>query len=184
MEESRGFALGTSVRSLPPKHHHLPCPLSEALAPAPPAQPVTGWFFTTRFVRLDVALRAAVLLFTQTCMSLEACPTSTQACSWAKFSATQFHGHPWALCTRQAGAWGAEGPQTYSLRAGTYVSSLYSNFKAAAFLITCDARRASSCWPARLHASDEPNSSPCFLHLSPRNFVHAFLPSRMFSLGE
>lgn len=86
--------------------------------------------------------------------------------------------------SHQPGAWGTEGPQTGSLGAGTYVSSLYSDFKAAAWLVTCDAWRAGSCWPARLHASEEPGSSPCFPRRSPWNHAHAFLLSQRFSLGE
>lgn len=164
----------------PLKDHHLPSLLSEAVAPSPLAQAVPGLFFRTPFVHLYTVLIAGTPFFNQAAFTRSLSDFHPRLL----LGQVQSHAVPQtclSTCHSQPWAWGAEGPPW---EAGTYVSSLYSDFKAAAFLVTCDAWRASSCWPARLHALDEPNRSPCFLYHSPRNYVHAFLPSQMFSLGE
>ena len=46
-----------------------------------------------------------------------------QGCAWTRFIPIQVHRRTWAPSAGQAGAWGAEGPQTCALGCGTYLSS-------------------------------------------------------------
>lgn len=178
--ESLGVLLWAFLFS-PLKHHHLPCLLSDALGPlllrsqqqaCSSEQPPFTWIQHWQ-------PRLSVLTQTSLTPSLSDFP---QGFPRTKFSPIQFRRPAWAPLTTRLGA-GVQRVLRH-VPGDLMFPPLCSSLKAPAFLITCDAQRASSCWAVRLPASDGSDTRPFFLSHSPRNYVPVCLPGRMFSPGE